>query len=176
LAGDTVADVIRARWPKDTLVARLRASLAFCDAAIEHAGPLTSPEVTNRLLGFETDLAEHYSQLSNYMRLIGIVPPTALPATKRVAIELPPATLSPYVGVYRLTPGINLDVTMTDGVLFVRSVPGGRTVHLYAESSTAFFVTDGTDAQIVFTRDASGVVKGLVFHQSGRDMSASRVP
>jgi uncharacterized damage-inducible protein DinB len=29
-----------------------------------------------------TDLAEHYSQISNYMRLLGLVPPSALPRPK----------------------------------------------------------------------------------------------
>jgi hypothetical protein len=173
---DSLADVVKAKWPKDTLVARLRASLRFCDAAIEHAGNLTSADVTNRLLGFETDLAEHYSQLAGYMRLLGMVPPTALPVGKRVAIELPSSTLSPYVGVYRLVPGTDLDVTMENDALFIRSRPGGRTVRLYAESKTAFFVTDGVDAQVTFTRDASGAVAGLVLHQSGRDMPAPKAP
>jgi hypothetical protein len=29
-----------------------------------------------------TDLAEHYSQVSSYMRLMGLVPPSALPRPK----------------------------------------------------------------------------------------------
>lgn len=36
LPGDAVADTIRVRWPKDTLVHRLRASLTYCAAAVEH--------------------------------------------------------------------------------------------------------------------------------------------
>lgn len=170
-----MADVVRARWPKDTLVARLAASLRFCDTAVERAGTLTSPEVASRLLGFETDLAEHYSQLSGYMRMLGMVPPSALPVGKRVAIELPLSVVSPYVGLYQLTPDTSLDVTVQDGELFVRSTPGGRTVRIFAESKTAFFVTDGVDAQIAFTRDASGVVTGLVVHLNGRDMTATKV-
>jgi hypothetical protein len=31
------------------------------------------------VLGHALDLADHYSQLANYMRLNGILPPTALP-------------------------------------------------------------------------------------------------
>jgi hypothetical protein len=174
-AKDSLSDVVKARWPKDTLVARLRASLRFCDAAIERAGPLTSSDVAASLLAFETDLAEHYSQLSSYMRMLGMVPPSALPFSKRVAIELPPSALSPYVGVYQLVPGTDLDVTMEDGALFIRSTPGGRTVRLYAESKTAFFVTDGVDAQVTFTRDTGGIVTGLVLHQNGRDTPARRV-
>jgi len=31
------------------------------------------------VLGHAMDLADHYSQLANYMRLNGMLPPTALP-------------------------------------------------------------------------------------------------
>lgn len=34
-AKESLADTIKARWPKDTLIARARASLLFCAAAIE---------------------------------------------------------------------------------------------------------------------------------------------
>jgi hypothetical protein len=30
---------------------------------------------------FVTDLADHYSQIANYMRLMGMIPPSALPRT-----------------------------------------------------------------------------------------------
>lgn len=94
---DSLADTIKATWPKDTLVARLRASLQFCGEAVAHlndatltdavpAGPpgsnQTSPRV-RALLYLVTDLAEHYSQLASYMRLMGMVPPSALPHTNR---------------------------------------------------------------------------------------------
>src|SRR5437764_2831368 len=80
-AKDSLADTLKARWPKDTLVARLKASLDFCERAVESLGPLDSPERASYLLAFETDLAEHYSQLSVYMRLLGMIPPSALPPT-----------------------------------------------------------------------------------------------
>jgi hypothetical protein len=35
------------------------------------------------LLLFLTDLAEHYNQLAGYMRLLGMVPPSALPRPAR---------------------------------------------------------------------------------------------
>ena len=35
------------------------------------------------LLAFVTDLAEHYSQIASYMRLNGMVPPSALPRPNR---------------------------------------------------------------------------------------------
>ena len=35
------------------------------------------------VLGHVVDMADHYSQLANYMRLNGILPPTALPRPGR---------------------------------------------------------------------------------------------
>lgn len=94
---DSVAATIKATWPKDTLVARLRASLLFCrdaftkldDAKMTDAvpnGPSNSGQSAPRvrsLLFFVTDLAEHYSQIAGYMRLMGMVPPSALPRASR---------------------------------------------------------------------------------------------
>ena len=112
------------------------------------------------LLAFETDLAEHYAQLSGYMRQLGMVPPSALPPRKRTAIELPVSALSRYVGVYELSPDLHLDVTMRDGMLFVQST-GGATLRLWVESERDFFLKE-VDAQVTFTRDAGGTVTGLV--------------
>jgi hypothetical protein len=95
-AKDSLADSVKALWPKDTLVARLRASLAYCDQAIDGltdaqladqipVGPPGSGRTIDRsryLIAYVTDLAEHYAQLSSYMRLNGLVPPTALPRPK----------------------------------------------------------------------------------------------
>ncbi len=89
---DALADTVKALWPKDTLVARLRASLRFCEDAFTRVDdskmgdPVLArrPGATEtapraRALGlFVTDLAEHYSQIAGYMRLMGMVPPSAL--------------------------------------------------------------------------------------------------
>ncbi len=96
-AKDSLADTIKAMWPKDTLVARLKASLAFCDnalASVDDArlgeelptGPPGSGRTVPRarfMIGYVTDLAEHYAQIASYMRIIGLVPPSALPRPGR---------------------------------------------------------------------------------------------
>ena len=96
-ASDSLADTIKAMWPKDTLVARLKASLVFCrdamatvdDANLADELPAFPPAsgrtfVRSRyLLLFVTDLAEHYSQIASYMRILGMVPPSALPRPNR---------------------------------------------------------------------------------------------
>ena len=97
-AKDTAtADSVKAKWPKDTLVAKLKASLTFCEKAFAQlddsklsdmvtltfgANTRSLPRV-NMVLGHALDLADHYSQLANSMRLNNIVPPTALPRPGR---------------------------------------------------------------------------------------------
>jgi hypothetical protein len=93
-AQDTAtADSVKATWPKETLVARLRESFAFCDQAIAQlddsklgesvtmtfGGNSRTVARAGMLLGHAIDLADHYSQLANYMRLNKLLPPTALP-------------------------------------------------------------------------------------------------
>jgi uncharacterized damage-inducible protein DinB len=93
-AEDTAtADSVKATWPKDKLVSRLKESFAFCEQAINQvddaklADPITMTFRGNSrtvvragmLIGHVQDLADHYSQLANYMRLNNILPPTALP-------------------------------------------------------------------------------------------------
>jgi len=173
-ATDSLADTIKARWPKDTLVARLRASLRFCDDAMERIPQLSSPALASTLLAFETDLAEHYSQLSVYMRLLGLVPPSALPPKKRTAIDLPATALPPYVGLYELAQGVTIDVTTRDEALYAKSSNGGDAVRLWPESTTDFFIKEA-DLQVTFTRDATGKATGLVLHQFGRDRPAKKI-
>jgi uncharacterized damage-inducible protein DinB len=87
------ADSVKATWPKARLMTSLRESFAFCDQAINQlddaklAEPVTitfggnsrTVARTGMVLGHAIDLADHYSQLANYMRLNNILPPTALP-------------------------------------------------------------------------------------------------
>lgn len=89
----TTADSVKAKWPKDSLVAKLKASFTFCESAFAQlndanlADPVTlsfggnSRQVSRAtmVLGHALDMADHYSQIANYMRLNNILPPTALP-------------------------------------------------------------------------------------------------
>jgi hypothetical protein len=89
----TTADSVKAGWPKEKLVAKLKASSSFCesafaqltDAALAEQVTMTfrgnSRQVTrsSMVLGHALDMADHYSQLANYMRLNNLLPPTALP-------------------------------------------------------------------------------------------------
>ena len=90
-AKDSLSDTVKAKWPKDTLVARVRRAFAFCNDAFGQVsdtmlaqqvsfGRPESPTTAARSLfgvGYVSDLADHYSQLANYMRLNGLLPPSA---------------------------------------------------------------------------------------------------
>jgi hypothetical protein len=96
-AKDSLADTVKANWPKDTLVARLKASFVFCDSAMARVddaklsdqvpvGPPAAGRTAVRalyVLGYVADLVDHYSQIANYMRLNGMIPPSALPRPGR---------------------------------------------------------------------------------------------
>jgi uncharacterized protein YdeI (BOF family) len=89
-------DSVKATWSKEDLVSKLKASFAFCDQAFAQLTDATLPEAVsftyegatrkttriNMVLGHALDLADHYSQLANYMRLNNMVPPSALPRPK----------------------------------------------------------------------------------------------
>jgi uncharacterized protein YdeI (BOF family) len=93
----TTADSVKAKWPKDTLVAKLKASLTFCENAyaqlndarladqvtVTFNGTVRNATRANMVLLHALDMADHYSQLANYMRLNNILPPTALPRPGR---------------------------------------------------------------------------------------------
>jgi hypothetical protein len=90
-------DSVKATWPKAELVSKLKASFAFCDQAIEQVTDATLSEAVSftyggterhvtrgyMVLGHALDLADHYSQIANYMRLNGMLPPSALPRPGR---------------------------------------------------------------------------------------------
>jgi len=97
-AEDTAtADSVKAKWPKEKLVSKLKASLTYCENALAQVNDANlADQVTmtfggqsrntaraNMVLGHALDLADHYSQLANYMRLNNILPPTALPRPGR---------------------------------------------------------------------------------------------
>ena len=94
-AEDTATpDTIKAKWPKDKLVARMKTSFTFCESALAQLddaklgdqiaqtlgnGQTRTVTRAGPVMGHIIDMADHYSQLSNYMRLNNMLPPTALP-------------------------------------------------------------------------------------------------
>jgi uncharacterized damage-inducible protein DinB len=77
---------------KETLVAELKASFEFCDQALAKADDSKLSERVSMgfmdgtraqaMFIYVDDLADHYSQVANYMRLNGMLPPSAQPRGK----------------------------------------------------------------------------------------------
>ena len=93
----STADSIKATWPRETLVAKVKESFKYCEDAFAQLNdvnlgdqvtitpPGGQPRTLTRaamVLGHALDMADHYSQLANYMRLNNMIPPTALPRPK----------------------------------------------------------------------------------------------
>jgi uncharacterized damage-inducible protein DinB len=93
-AEDTAtADTVKAKWPKDKLVAQMKASFKFCEDALAQLDDAKLADQITQTFGTQTrtvtragpvmghiiDMADHYSQIANYMRLNNLLPPTALP-------------------------------------------------------------------------------------------------
>ena len=86
-------DSVKATWPKATLLENLKASITFCQTAFAQlddaklgdqitmtfGGNSRTVTRASMALGHALDMADHYSQIANYMRLNGMLPPTALP-------------------------------------------------------------------------------------------------
>ena len=90
-------DSVKATWPKDKLVAKLKESFTFCQSAFAQVNDAKLGEQATMtmggnsrqviraamVLGHALDLADHYSQIANYMRLNNLLPPSALPRPGR---------------------------------------------------------------------------------------------
>jgi len=89
----TTADSVKATWPRERLVAKLKESFTFCESAfaqlddakladqitLSFRGQSRTLTRATMVLGHVVDMADHYSQIANYMRLNNMIPPTALP-------------------------------------------------------------------------------------------------
>jgi CubicO group peptidase (beta-lactamase class C family) len=94
------------------------------------------------------------------------------------AIVLPSASLDDYVGTYKITDKLMLNVfRMSDG-LFARA-PGQDAFPIFPSAPDEFFAKVA-GISMSFTRAPSGVVNGLVLHQNGDraapKLSASELP
>ena len=94
----TTADSVKAAWPRAELLTKLKASFDFCERAFAQLDDAKLGETVNvtfgngqsrampraqMVLGHVVDMADHYSQIANYMRLNNMIPPTALPRPPR---------------------------------------------------------------------------------------------
>lgn len=96
------------------------------------------------------------------------VSPAPAGASEVVKVENPEA----YVGSYEVAPGVTLEVTAEGGIVFLQA-PGQQRVAMEAYEDGTFAIPLA-DAKIVFEKDASGAITGLVLHQAGHQTPAKK--
>jgi CubicO group peptidase (beta-lactamase class C family) len=99
--------------------------------------------------------------------------PYTMPIARR-AIRLDAAVLDRYVGRYRLSETLVIDITREDDVLIVTFPRSPDRFQLFAESETEFFFRT-FDAQVAFATDRTGEPTGLTASSNGRSVFAARL-
>lgn len=97
--------------------------------------------------------------------------PKAISGRKEVAVD--PSHYAGLVGTYQLAPAFTLTVVQNGSKLTVQAT-GQQPLEIYPMSEDEYFLKL-VDAQLTFTRDASGKATQVVLHQNGRDQPGPRV-
>ncbi|MCO6046586.1 serine hydrolase [Aeoliella sp. ICT_H6.2] len=88
-------------------------------------------------------------------------------------LKVDQAMLDRYVGKYQLVPGFVLEVTTTDGKLYVQATGQGK-ARVHPRSDTEWFYKI-VDAKLVFEVDDQGKCTSLTLHQNGMKLPAKRL-
>lgn len=92
--------------------------------------------------------------------------------SERAEVTLPADLLRSYEGTFEVSPTFGFVVKLEGDHLTVQAT-NQPAFPIFAEKEDEFFLKV-TDAQLTFTRDASGAVDGAILHQGGRDTPARR--
>jgi CubicO group peptidase (beta-lactamase class C family) len=95
------------------------------------------------------------------------------PPPERAAIDVDPAILATYAGVYRVTADLVIYVKSKDGRLLV-STDKVDWAPMLAETESRFFV-EGEDAGFVFVRNDEGAVAGLTLEVQGAELRGEKI-
>ena len=77
-----------------------------------------------------------------------------------------------YVGSYEVAPGVALEITTADGVVFLQA-PGQQRVGMEAVAEDTFLIRLA-GAKVTFERDDSGAVVALVLDQAGNQTRGTK--
>ena len=114
----------------------------------------------------------------NYKKSLELNPNNTNAVTMLKRIETKPVAADPksydaYVGEYEVTPEFKVSV-FKEGEKLMTQATNQPSFELFPEGENKFFLR-AVDAKVTFTRDASGVVTGLVIHQGGRDVQGKKI-
>lgn len=90
-----------------------------------------------------------------------------------VEVQLDPATLQRYAGVYELRPGFNLTFRV-DGTRFFTQATGQQELEAFPSGPTTFFLKV-VDARIEFLPEPDGAVKRMKLAQGGVETEGKRI-
>ena len=88
-------------------------------------------------------------------------------------ISVTAETLESYVGKYELAPGFILILTR-DGNQLKAQATGQPQVPVFAKSANVFFYKV-VEAQLMFNKNAEGIVESVTLHQGGRDLVGKKL-
>jgi len=89
-------------------------------------------------------------------------------------IEIEDTTLyDKYVGEYELAPGIIITITRDEKGIYAQ-VTGQDKYQIYPKSEKEYFYKI-VDAQITFVENEEGLVTGLILHQLGQEIKATKI-
>ena len=97
-------------------------------------------------------------------------------APQHVEITLAPEALDAFVGEYQVSPmggTMTIVVTREGSQLYEQATMQPR-FQIFPESPNGFFLKV-VDAQMTFSRDATGKVTGIVVHQNGMEFPGPKV-
>lgn len=99
--------------------------------------------------------------------------PKEEPKKEYTRVEVDPAILEKYVGVYQLESGVLGTVTRAGNKL-MGQIPGQPRVELIPISETRFIAAEA-GFEVSFERDQAGEIFQAIMHQGGEDKIASKV-
>lgn len=127
-------------------------------------------------VGFDPDKGVGAVVLTNSVRSIDDIGlhliNSQAPLIERTEVEVTAKILETYVGDYKLREDFVIAITVEDGTIWAQATDQPN-FQIYPESEKEFFVKD-FNAQITFETNDSGKTVGLVLHQGGRDMRATK--
>ena len=91
---------------------------------------------------------------------------------KRKEVQIDPALLDRYTGIYEIQPGFSINVTKENDQLMAQATSQQK-LPIYPESETKFFLKS-VDAQIEFIPDRSGRYTKIKLYQAGRVIEGKR--
>ena len=93
---------------------------------------------------------------------------------ERKEIDLSPAILAQYVGIYKLEHGLEMMITLEGNYLYSQ-IPGQKMLQLCPESETKFFPKTVADAEDEFVKNEKGAVTHVFIRQEGSEEKAPRI-